>query len=73
MSWQLTITMREGKDHVLNFDTEEEATSGAGRSQQPARPAPATAASGHTIAERLVVKPADVRSAEASKWEPVVA
>jgi hypothetical protein len=68
MSWQLTVTMRQGKDHVLSFETEDEAKAALAEINAALGLHPRLLRKPATIAGQLVVIPVDVRSAEVSEF-----
>lgn len=63
MPTRLMVHMRDGAAHTLDFDTDQEA-SAALQEVNDAMAARAMQGQPTTIAGRLVVRPADVRSAE---------
>ena len=61
---RLMVHMTKGDPHVLDFDDEASAKAALDELQEPLGYPPGKAQYPITVADRLVVKPADVRSAE---------
>ena len=64
MSWTLIVTMREGRDEALPFETEEGAKAALEEVNKALAVHPRQQIKPITIDGRLVVRPADVRSAK---------
>jgi hypothetical protein len=72
MSWDLIVTMREGKEHTLSFEDEDEAKAALDEVNKALSAMRTAQLKATTIAGKLVVRAADVRSAEIREWNPGV-